>query len=155
MKFRNIIGILIIIFLMVGINFFSSQTATESDKLSTRIAKVIVVKLGIISDKESKDDSHPVIKKADHIVRKIAHFSIYFTLALIIFIFIYFQSKKVVSSFLLSWIITTVYAMFDEYYQTFIEGRGGEIRDVIIDSFGALCATLLALILMKNLRKNK
>ncbi|GMQ56964.1 VanZ family protein [Vallitalea sediminicola] len=156
MNYKKILGIIIIIFLMIGINLFSSQTATESDKLSTKIAKVIVVKLGIISENEANDDSHAIIRQADHIIRKTAHFGIYFIFALILFIFIYSQIKNPLKTFFISWIVATIYAMFDEYYQTFIDGRGGQIRDVIIDSLGALCGILvcMAIITMK-FRKNK
>jgi len=40
--------------------------------------------------------------------------------------------------------ITAVYAMSDEYHQTFIPGRSGSVADVLIDISGGLTALLLS-----------
>lgn len=40
--------------------------------------------------------------------------------------------------------ITVLYAVSDEYHQTFVEGRHGAPRDVLIDSAGVLAAWLLS-----------
>jgi VanZ family protein len=39
-----------------------------------------------------------------------------------------------------AWLIATLYAISDEYHQTFIPGRNGQMADVVIDSIGALTA---------------
>ncbi|MGL6119966.1 MAG: VanZ family protein [Fusobacteriaceae bacterium] len=39
--------------------------------------------------------------------------------------------------------MVTLYAMTDEYHQSFIIGRGASIRDVIIDASGGLSGALL------------
>ena len=38
---------------------------------------------------------------------------------------------------MLAFILATFYALSDEYHQTFIHGRTGTLRDIIIDSSGA------------------
>jgi VanZ family protein len=38
---------------------------------------------------------------------------------------------------LFAFVLTVLYAASDEYHQTFITGRTGTLRDIIIDSFGA------------------
>ena len=43
----------------------------------------------------------------------------------------------------------TFYAITDEIHQTFIPGRSGEIRDVIIDSFGILTGLLICIVFLK------
>ena len=40
--------------------------------------------------------------------------------------------------------ITIAYAISDEYHQTFVEGRVGSPRDVLIDSLGVLAAWLVS-----------
>ncbi|GKX31753.1 teicoplanin resistance protein VanZ [Vallitalea longa] len=155
MNIKKIIVIIVILALMVGINLFSSQTATESDRVSSKIAKTVVTKLGIITEEQAQDDSHPIIEQADHIIRKAAHFSIYFFLAFILYIFFYWQMKNPWKAFFIAWIIAIVYAMFDEYHQTFVNGRSGEIRDVIIDSSGALCGILVCKVIMLFINKKK
>jgi VanZ family protein len=42
-----------------------------------------------------------------------------------------------------AWGIATFYAMTDEWHQTFVPGREGAVRDVVIDSFGAAMGILL------------
>ena len=45
---------------------------------------------------------------------------------------------------LIAAVITVAYAISDEYHQTFVDGRVGSARDVLIDSAGVLAAWLLS-----------
>ena len=45
---------------------------------------------------------------------------------------------------LAAWLIGTVYAVTDEFHQSFVPGRSCELRDVMIDSCGVLTGVLLA-----------
>lgn len=42
-----------------------------------------------------------------------------------------------------AWGLATLYAMTDEFHQTFVSSRQGQIQDVVIDSIGALVAMFL------------
>ena len=42
-----------------------------------------------------------------------------------------------------SWAISSLFGLSDEYHQTLIPGREGQLVDVAIDSFGALLGLLL------------
>lgn len=44
---------------------------------------------------------------------------------------------------LAAWTLTVAYAVSDELHQTFVDGRQGTPRDVLIDAAGALVAVLL------------
>jgi VanZ family protein len=44
-------------------------------------------------------------------------------------------------------LLTILYAVSDEYHQTFVPGRNGQLADVLIDSLGGLIALF-------SLRKN-
>ena len=44
----------------------------------------------------------------------------------------------------LSWLIAVLYAVTDEYHQSFTPGRTPAVTDVIIDSFGAAIGAGLA-----------
>ena len=44
---------------------------------------------------------------------------------------------------LLASIICIIYALTDEFHQTFIDGRSGQISDVFLDSSGSLIATVV------------
>ena len=52
-----------------------------------------------------------------------------------------------------SFIFTVLYACSDDFHQLFIPGRAGQIRDVCIDSTGALIMLLIIYFILK--RKDK
>ncbi|WP_245575523.1 VanZ family protein [Alkalicoccus chagannorensis] len=47
-------------------------------------------------------------------------------------------------------IICVVYAASDEYHQTFIPGRSGEVSDVVIDGIGAFVGISFYLLIRKR-----
>ena len=72
------------------------------------------------------------------IVRKTAHFTEYFILGILSLNCYkdYCKNKRII---LFSIVFCILYAMLDEFHQTFIPGRVGTIKDVLIDSMGVLC----------------
>lgn len=76
--------------------------------------------------------------------RKSAHFSEYALLGALAY-YAFVKVKKYPFRWLLAFIFTIVYACSDEFHQTFVPGRAGMVRDVFIDSSGALIGTLIAL----------
>ncbi|MCK5460231.1 VanZ family protein [Candidatus Parcubacteria bacterium] len=72
----------------------------------------------------------------DLIFRKIAHISEYAVLSFLLMkTFIHHKITRK-NAAILTLIIAASYAIGDEYHQTFIAGRSGSIRDVLIDSIG-------------------
>jgi VanZ family protein len=69
-------------------------------------------------------------------VKKGAHFGAYFILA--------WLARRALGRWDWALLLTAVYAISDEYHQTFIPGRDGNVIDVIIDCFGGLTAWLSA-----------
>lgn len=55
-------------------------------------------------------------------------------------------------SYLLSWFITFLYAMTDEWHQSYKEGRVASFRDVGLDSLGALL--FLVIVFLMNKKRN-
>ena len=80
------------------------------------------------------------------IIRKSAHIFEYFVLFLLMYNYIRYYSIK--SKFILSIILCIVYSIFDEGHQLFIEGRAGEVLDVLVDTIGVFLGYIL-------IRKNK
>lgn len=74
------------------------------------------------------------------LIRKGAHFSAYLILGLLS---IRATKPKNPKEWLWALIICSLYAASDEYHQTFIPGRSGELRDVLIDMSGSLTGILL------------
>ncbi len=77
----------------------------------------------------------------DLLVKKGAHFSIY---ALLVFTFLRgFHARPVRQRILLSLGCALLYAVSDEFHQSFTAGRRPSPVDVVIDLTGGLCAALI------------
>ncbi len=46
-------------------------------------------------------------------------------------------------------LICLIYGATDEFHQTFVDGRSGEVRDVLVDTLGALIAIVLIWIVIR------
>ena len=79
--------------------------------------------------------------------RKITHFV---TFGLLGWMFYRYFGRK---HYVYAWLTATMYGCFDEWHQTFIEGRMGTLMDAALNSLGAFMV-LLAVYLF-NKRKNK
>lgn len=131
--FKNKTPWVFVIFWMAVIFFLSSQQASDSNQLSTGITKVIV---DFIS--EIFPSITPQVQWLNHIIRKNAHFIAYFILGFLQINALYINGVRSKKGFLIALIIAVLYAASDEFHQTFVPGRSGELRDVLIDSAGAL-----------------
>ncbi|MEA2064740.1 MAG: VanZ family protein [Patescibacteria group bacterium] len=78
----------------------------------------------------------------DFIFRKIAHICEYAVLAFILIRTFIHHKMTGKNSAILAAITAVSYAIGDEYHQTFIIGRSGCIRDVLIDSIGIFFITI-------------
>jgi VanZ family protein len=80
----------------------------------------------------------------DHVGRKFVHASEYALLC-----FLWWRALRTVmgrtAALLPAWIVATLYAVTDEFHQTFVTGRHGTWVDVAIDSLGAGVFALLTL----------
>ena len=139
-----------------GMYYFSSQDAQVSGSQSQSVVRLI----DKIRDKVTLQDEKLIkfqIKVYDklkgfgsksYIVRKMAHFSIYALIGISLLLFIYIFSKKLVLSSLIAFLVSIMYACYDEYRQLSIPGRSGNIKDVFIDSLGALTGIILTFIII-------
>ena len=138
MKKIKVISCVITVAIMTLIFFFSSQTAAESSEtsrgLTEDIANLIATYVHIWSADQITDIIHTF-------VRKVAHFVLYFSLGLSASVSIYliFGYKRL-KLMLITLAFCFLYAITDEIHQMFVPGRAAMIRDVIIDSCGALCS---------------
>ena len=124
---------LLVLIWMFLIFFLSSQQAADSNQLSTGITKLIV---DMISG--TFPGLTPQAQWLNHIVRKNAHFIAYMVLGLLQVNALYLNGTRGRKAFMLALAISFLYAVSDEFHQTFVPGRSGEFRDVIIDTAGAL-----------------
>ena len=87
-------------------------------------------------------------------IRKAAHFSSYFLLALFWLLGLKDKMKGIAFPGLLSWLLATGYASFDEFHQGLTPDRTPLLQDIILDTVGALTAIFL-IVFFLNTRKPK
>ena len=146
---KKIIKLTLVILWMLLIFSFSNQKAKDSSKLSDGI---IVKVANVFVDKElSIEKQEEILEKYTTIVRKTAHFVIYLILGiLVINLFIEYDIKHLI---LISLLVCLLYSISDEFHQLFIDGRSGEIRDIIIDTIGSLTGIISYYILRRKIVK--
>lgn len=84
------------------------------------------------------------------IVRKGAHFTVYFILAFCVTNTAKYVIKNKKILFWLSWGISSVYGVLDEIHQYFVPNRVFSVMDMIINALGALTAVLLVLFMQRK-----
>ena len=127
---KKIFKFILVILCMLTIFFFSSDTGDESSKKSGFFVAIVQ---DIIGNKLDEKDTETVT----FIVRKTAHFTIYFLLGfLLINLFReYFVIDK--KMFFILILLCMLYACSDEKHQSFVLNRTGKIEDVFLDTVGA------------------
>ena len=146
---KKVFKLMLLILWMILIFCFSNQRADDSSKLSDGV----IVKVASIFVKDNLTDNKKdeLIDKYTFIIRKTAHFSVYLILGILsINLLSSFNIKRII---VLSSLFCFIYACTDEFHQLFIAGRAGQIRDVCIDSTGALIMLLIIYFILK--RKDK
>lgn len=120
----------------MGIIFYlSHQPGNESANTSSRVLEFVFDYLPMSTEYE-------VILHT--IIRKLAHFSAYAVLGMLIY-FAYRGRRAALFTFF----ICLIFAITDEVHQLFIPGRSGEVRDVLID----LSGVVFSLIIIEMIRK--
>ncbi len=100
-----------------------------------------------------------IIETYDHFVRKTAHFTIYAILGGLLSLTLFSFGLKNVKLYLISVILSGLYAISDEIHQYFVPGRACMIRDMILDTcggaVGAVVGMLILYLIMRQLEKKK
>ncbi|MQS45364.1 VanZ family protein [Companilactobacillus mishanensis] len=88
-------------------------------------------------------------------IRKGAHFGTYFLLGLFLCLalYTYFYKNNFLKIFV-PWMAATGLAAFDEFHQGLTGGRSPLVADVILDSFGALVAILITVLVVFLIKKH-
>lgn len=147
---------LLLLYMIFG---FSSQDAEASGSLSFEISLFIVRLFSPFLPVTTSEDS--LIQQAEVIhlfVRKAAHMTEYFLLAISLQLPLYSCLKQTLSfkkRLIIGFVATVFIATTDEFYQTTVPGRSGNFIDVCIDSTGAFIATIFLALLfyLKKARK--
>ena len=137
---KKIFNIILLILWMLVIFYLSSNNGVESSNVSMEVTTTINQEIQI------KD-----IAMMEKVIRKMAHV-IEFGI-LVVLCFNVLKDYKVKHIYYLSFLISFLYACFDEWHQLFIDGRSGEVLDVIIDTSGIVIFLIILYYLTKKIKK--
>lgn len=124
---------------------FSSQGSEASNGLSKGILYQLVEFFGIEITAES-------VKTGNFLIRKAAHFTVYFVLGLGLTGAFHFQRK--VPAWIPSLLLGAGFAATDEFHQSFT-GRTAMAEDVVLDSCGVAAGCLVSSFLWRRGKKKR
>lgn len=131
---KKIIKTLLFVSWLILIYLLSAETGDQSGSLSDGILLSIAKLLKI-------NDTKAFVDTFGFFIRKLAHFSEYF----ILYILTYecFKEYNCPKLIVVSVLFCVLYASFDEFHQLFVDGRCGQLSDVVIDSSGSIVSCFL------------
>lgn len=163
---KTILFIFVILWMII-IFLFSNMNSTSSNGSSTKIINDTIEQTVEIAESTSIIDEKPSEKEINNLVddlntplRKCAHSTVYFILAILLILAIKEINKDKRKVVIFTFIISFIYACTDEIHQLFISGRTGHLTDVLIDMIGVILACLIYIFITykkreMNYEKNK
>lgn len=150
----KIIFIIIALCWMGVIFYFSSQNGNTSSGMSNKITQFIIrIFVPHFSDLTDQEQIR-MITNISYIVRKLAHYSEYAILGLFLFLAVSSFTKRQNYVFIISGLVGILYAISDEFHQSFVSDRTPMVKDVIIDSIG-LITMIVFLGIIWNIKRMK
>lgn len=132
------------IFMLYVIFQLSAQTGDLSGNLSWRITHKLMSIVNESFEAGWDTASLQYYTEVFHpYVRKLAHITEYFLLAICISFPLYVYRLRGILLTILAGGFCVICACLDEYHQSFVAGRGPSSTDVLIDSIGILIGVLL------------
>ncbi len=126
------------VIMMLVIYNFSAQSGEISGQLSYEISyEIVETRDELMGTNKSFDVLSVEADSIHYYVRKAAHMTEYFLLAIAISFPLYVYGVRGIWLILLAGVVCVGFAGFDEYHQSFVEARGPSVKDVLIDSMGA------------------
>lgn len=142
-KRSTIAGLLAIIWMCI-IFVFSSQPADESSEVSVGFSYRIVSSAGTFFHLPWDEEEFRRISTAiEGYIRKAAHMTEYAILSVLLYLWLENWQLTLVKRSVIAVFLAMLYAASDELHQLFVLGRAGSVRDVMIDSAGAVLGILV------------
>jgi hypothetical protein len=121
-----------------------------ADKNKTSIVfrwgPVVILMVVIFAFSSIPSEEMPNFGGMDFFVKKLAHMTGYALLALA---FAWGIGLSTPGSLWKAWLLAVIYAITDEFHQSFTPGRSASVLDVGIDALGALAGLLLVVVWRK------
>lgn len=122
---------------------FSAQDDVQSSRLSMEVTDVV---LTLAAPNVPIDSTATSYQHMHTVVRKAGHASEYALLCALLLMVLAPKKRKLSKKLLLAVLCCFLYAVFDEFHQSFIQGRSAEVLDTLIDAAGAVLGALVALL---------
>ncbi|MBO6112436.1 MAG: VanZ family protein [Lachnospiraceae bacterium] len=129
------------VFWMTAIYRFSAMSAVSSTYQSVSVTGRLINFISRFADIDSYTREQLIVILEPYI-RKTAHMCEYGLLFLLLVIPMGIIIRNEAVNILFCGFISLLYSVTDEYHQTLVTGRSGEIRDIMIDMIGVLSAML-------------
>lgn len=153
----NILRIILIILLVCTffiIFGFSSQNGEQSGGISRKVTETIL-KVSSKYNKLEEEEKEVVLHRTESIVRKMAHFSIYTVVGFLLMGLLSTYKLKDKWRMIMAIVIGILYAISDEFHQSFSPGRSPKITDVYIDTLGIIIGALFVILIRKIYKQFK
>lgn len=129
---------------------FSAQTGEESGGLSAKISQPVTDVLVRLRGGMSAEEEETLYHQVDGVVRTGAHFSEYAVLGVWMTLLLNGVGLRWPW---LAWLAGTLFAVTDEWHQSFTPGRVCDPEDVLVDSLGLLLGVSLTALILRRWRK--
>lgn len=150
-KRLSYVAVLLSIVCMIVIFKLSSHNSINTNSLSinftSKLANIVFSEFNTLS----KDIQNIMIGQLNLLVRKIAHFLLYFILGFFSFASVHIITQKYKKSLYMGITVCSIYAILDELHQIFVPGRTPLLKDVIIDVLGGICGMLFYFLIISAL----
>lgn len=156
----NIIRAILIILLLatfVRIFCFSNQNGTQSSGVSRKVTEIVTSNMKKVQNMP-KNEKELFLEHTEKIIRKLAHFSIYTVVGLLMMSLMSTYKLKQSKRIWISLIVGVLYASSDEIHQYFVPGRSARVFDVMIDSAGVflgICIVIFVLWIARKVMERK
>lgn len=147
---NNLLRVILVI--LLGCTFwtifgFSSQNGIESGSISRKVARKIIDVFPYTKDLR-EETKIKMVERSQPIIRKLAHFSIYLLVGILIMTFVSTYPLLLWEKWVISLGVGFVYAISDEWHQSFIPGRTAQVKDVMIDTIGVFTGIIFVLMVI-------
>ena len=152
-------AILIILLLATFIRIFcfSNQNETQSSEVSRKVTEIVTSNVKKVQNM-SKNERELFLEHTEKIIRKLAHFSIYTVVGLLMMSLMSTYKLKQNKRIWTSLMVGVLYASSDEIHQYFVPGRSAKVFDVMIDSAGVclgICIVIFVLWIARKVMERK
>lgn len=143
-SYLRLLSVLPALLLCITIYLFSAQPADDSSELSLSFTLRLVSVFEQVTGISFTSSETLAYAEALHgFIRKLAHFTEYLVLSLLVFFPFYIYERKEQRYLKWSVFLCFLYASSDEFHQFFVPGRACMLRDIVLDTSGAILGALL------------